>query len=127
MAKFSEEDRLILDRILSDPASNAVVFKESAMSGGYRSDEGLENVLPADWTRPRMQAAVRSVMLTHLREGGAVTRSDDPGDVEMGRDPQVLYEFRITVEQVRLFVKVRRCDENPTDPTIRVISVKRQD
>lgn len=127
MASLSDDDRKMLVRLLSDPASDVVEFTESARTGGHRRDEGYQSLLPDAVTPVGAKAAIKESMLQLVKLGGSATRSMDHGDAEMKRDWGVLFEFRVTVFDVPLFIKARLCDDDPDDPTLRVISVKRQD
>ena len=113
-----------LRRVFSDPASNVVRWTATARTGGYRDDEGLENLLPELPLRGA-QDAIREAIVAALDGGYQPTRTEPPGDAGMRLDPVVFHEFRVEVEGRRLYIKVCLDLEDPEDPTATVVSVKR--
>lgn len=119
-----EKTLAALRHVFSDPASNVVTWTATARTGGYRSDEGVESLLP-ELPLAGAQAAIKEAIVQALDDGYRPTRTEAPGDAEMGLDPAVFHEFRIEVEGRRLYMKVRLYLDDPDEPEATVISVKK--
>lgn len=115
----------VLRAIFADSASNVPVFTGTARTGGYRPDEGLENLLPG-LTPYGCRVALKEAIVRFLDGNGKPTLERSAGDREMHLDAACYYHFRVRVEGVALFVKVLLEDDG-NDPSARVISVKRDD
>ncbi len=124
---FDERHRGLLRRILADAASDVPNFTRTAETGGFRTDEGLHNLLPAELTLHEKKSALRRAIVEFLDRGDTPTVEQSAGDADMALDAGTYYHFRVAVEGVRLFVKVLLDEEDAQDPTVRVISVKRDD
>ncbi len=126
MPREADPERLRkLREVFADTASNVPEFTETAELGGYRSDEGLQGLLP-DLAPYGRRLALKQAIVRFLDAGERPTREDSVGDQEMQIDAAVYYHFRVTVEDVRLFVKVL-FEDAPDEPEVLVISVKRDD
>ena len=127
MSRETDPVRLaLLRRYLADAASDTVLFRRTAVSGGYRSDEGYEHLLrdlPPASRAPREQQ-INAALVAALDAGEKVTREDARGDAEMKMDPATFYHFRVSVAGHRLFIKLMLDAE---DETLVVVSVKRDD
>ncbi len=124
-----EHDPLILDalrRAFADPTSNAVEFKRTARTGGYRDDEGLENLLPAELPLSDKQRLLKEAIVRYVDQGITPTVVTYEGDDVRG-EPVRFHEFRLVVAGVGLYVKVYLEPDELNDPTARVCSVKRAD
>lgn len=124
---LDERHRGLLRRILADAASDIPSFTRTAETGGYRTDAGLHNLLPAELTLYEKKAALKRAMVEFLDRGGTPNVEQSAGDADMALDAGTYYHFWVEVEGVRLFVKVLLDEEDAQDPTVRVISVKRDD
>ncbi len=122
------DERLLrqLRGVFSDTASNVPEWTRTARSGGYRRDEGLENLLPEHMALPGKMQAVKDAIRRFLEGGGRPGVEVSGGDVGMALDSAKYYHFRVEVEGARLFVKVF-VEESRGELDVRVISVKRDD
>lgn len=109
----------------ADSASNAAEFKRKALSGGDRVDEGLDSLLPVDWTQPEKLRALKAGMVDWLDRGGIPNRNVKSGDREMQIDPVVIHECRLSLAGVDVLVQVELLSDDPGDPAAKVHSVKR--
>lgn len=129
VAAMRETDPRILKALreaFCDPASNVPDFTRTALTGGPRPDEGLEQLLPRDLTAHGKRTALKRALCDALARGETPTREEAAGDVAMRLDAATYYHFRVTAERVRLFVKVWY-EDDVREPIVRVISVKRDD
>jgi len=129
VAAMRETDPRILKALrdaFCDPASNVVSFTEAARTGGCRPDEGLDHLLPPELTTYARKTLLKKAIADALARGEAPTREQATGDAVMRLDAATYYHFRVTVERVRLFVKVW-FEDDAREPIVRVISVKRDD
>ncbi len=116
--------RELLDVFSDKKASNNPRVTWTAWTGGHRPDEGLENLLPADWPRFQKLTALKESIATFLRGGGSPDVERSSGDQGMQLDAATYHHFRVVVADVRLFVKVFLEER---DVFCTVISVKRDD
>lgn len=127
MARETDKTRLAgLRAAFADTATNVPAFTKTAITGGHRPDEGLENLLPAELTLYAKRRALKCAIVAALDRGDVPTVERRTGDAEMQLEDAVFYHFRVTVADVRLFVKVF-ADECAGELDVRVISVKRDD
>lgn len=129
VAAMRETDPRILKALreaFCDPASNVPDFTRTALTGGARPDEGLEQLLPRELTAQGKRTALKRALCDALARGETPTREKSPGDAAMRLDAATYYHFRVAVEGVRLSVKVW-FDDDVREPIVRVISVKRDD
>jgi hypothetical protein len=127
VARETDTTRLTaLRAVFADTATNVPAFTKTAIAGGVRSNEGLENLLPADLTLYGKQRALKCAIVTALDRGEAPTVERRAGDAEMRLEAAVFYHFRVVVADVPLFVKVF-ADECAGELDVRIISVKRDD
>jgi len=126
VAKESRPEKLrTLRGAFASPASGEPAFTQTAITGGWREDEGLENLLPGLPTAGAIDT-LKDALVRFLDEGGQPTVREEAGDRAMQLDAATFYEFRIVADGVRLYVKVLlESDEEP--PEVKVISVKRWD
>ena len=126
MAKESRPEKLqALRDAFASRASNEPELTWTALTGGNRNDEGLENLLPGLPTAGAIDT-LKDALVRLLDEGGQPTVREEAGDRAMQLDAATFYEFRIVADGVRLYVKVLlESDEEP--PEVKVISVKRWD
>jgi hypothetical protein len=126
MPKETDAGRLkTLRAIFASRASDEPRFTETAKYGGYRRDEGIQTLLRGEDTIFRKIARLKNWIVEFLDDGGTPNRTIEKGDAEMKLDPGIRYEFRLEVEGVPLYVKTIFYDDDPKDPRIAVISVKR--
>lgn len=123
---LTDQQRRQLRAAFADSASDVPDFSQTALFGGYRRDEGLQNLLPADWTVYELRCALKAALRAFLDEGGSPSVESSRGDAAMAMDAATYCHFRVRVADVPLFVKVW-LDEDDRDPEVRVISVKRDD
>ncbi len=125
MPRETDETRLaLLRRILADYV--AVEFRPKALSGGERDDEGCAHLLQRpNETRFSVRECLRIALHRWLENGNTPNRVDVPGDDVRG-DPATFYEFRLTVRDVKLFVKAKYDDDDADDSKLVILSVKRQ-
>ncbi len=116
-----------LRRIFASTASDVPEFVKTAVDGGYRSDTGVIALVPGEGTLYAKCDRLKQAVVESLDAGNAPNRRDESGDREMQFDSAVFYEFRIAVDGVRLFVKTVFDEDDPSDPEVRVLSVKRDD
>ena len=127
MPRESDQSRLAeLRRIFADTASDVPDFTGTARNGGYREDEGSENLLPEQLTPYERTCLLKAAIVRFLDDGKQPTVEESKGDAEMQFEPATYYHFRVEVEDVRLFVKVLYEDDQG-EPGATVISVKRDD
>jgi hypothetical protein len=127
MPRESDQRRLAtLRRVFADTASDVPVFTRTARTGGYREDEGLENLLPAEFSLYEKTCLLKAAVVRFLDDGKHPTVEESGGNAEMDLEPANFYHFRVEVEGVRLFVKVLYEDDEG-EPGATVISVKRDD
>ena len=128
MAKESNEQRLqVLRQTFSDTASNVPEFTGTALQGGKRRDEGLDVLLGYERSLYEKTVLLKKAVVLFLDSGNQPSLEASRGDVEMQLDAALFYHFRVSVEGVRLFVKVLLDEDDPHDPDVTVISVKRDD
>lgn len=125
MPKETNNERLkLLRRVLSDPASNVVLFKDRAFTGsGEPDDPGLDEILPAKLSRPEKADRLKAALAAFLEAGGVPNRIEYEYE---DRDPELIYEFRFQFEAWRLYVKTELKEDDPADPILVIRSVKRQ-
>ena len=125
MPKETDAERLaVLLRVLTDPASNIVRFKDRAFAGSAEPDDlGLDHVFAAEVTREAAKGRLKAALAEFLREGGRPNRIEYTYE---DRDPETIYEFRFDLEGSRLYVKTELKSDDPSDPVLMVKSVKRQ-
>jgi hypothetical protein len=124
---FDERHRKLLRQVFADRASNVPDFTRTARTGGHRSDEGYDNLLPAELTERGKVAAIKQAILDFLVDEKIPSVEDSKGDAGMQLDPGLFFHFRVAVCGVRLFIKVLLDDDDPDEPEAVVISVKRDD
>jgi hypothetical protein len=128
MPRETDERRLrVLLEAFSEQASNVPYFTRTAVTGGVREDEGIENLIGGDYRLPQKKRMLKQAIAEWLQEGGEPTVETSAGDTQMGLDAARYYHFRIQVEGARLFVKVALEAEMSGEPEVTVISVKRDD
>jgi hypothetical protein len=128
MPKETDEGRLkALRAIFASRASNEPFFRDKALYGGERPDEGLDVLIPGDLSPKRKIERLKAAIVRFLDQGGAPNRREEPGDRDMGLDVVIFYEFRLEVDGVMLYVKTSFDEHDPTDPDLDVRSVKRAD
>ena len=127
MPKENDLARLaLLLRLLTDPASNVVIFQPRAFLGsGEPDDMGLNKLLPSELLRSEKAAELKAALAEFLRANGKPNRVTVPGDADRG-DPAVFYEFRLAFAGINAYVKTELDDDDPNDPVLIVKSVKRQ-
>ncbi len=116
-----------LRRIFASTASDVPEFAKTAVDGGYRPDTGVIALVADDGTLYDKCERLKQAVVQFLDAGNAPNRRDESGDREMQFDSAVFYEFRVVVDGVRLFVKTVFDEDDPSDPEVRVLSVKRDD
>jgi hypothetical protein len=124
MPKETDPERLhLLARVLRDPASNVVMFSRRAHEGSAEADDlGLNRLLPE--STPRGRELELQEALARCVEAG-----EQPNRIEYAyedRDPETIYEFRITFRGERIYVKSELKELEAGDPTLVIRSVKRQ-
>lgn len=123
---FNERQHRLLRAAFADTATNVPEFTVTALKGGHRADEGLNNLLPAELTEYGKRCALKEALVRFLDDGRAPSVEVGSGDPAMQLDAATFFHFRVRVEGVPLFVKVF-VDEEGREPDVKVISVKRDD
>lgn len=126
MPKERDQRRLrLLRQLFASTASDVPEFAQTAIYGGYRRDEGIVALLAGEGNVYEKTLRIKKAIVVFLDGGGAPNRTEERGDREMQLDAAVFYEFRIEVEDVRLYVKVLFDEDDAEEPEVRVVSVKR--
>jgi len=127
MPKERDEERLaLLLRLLADTASNVVLFKERAFRGsGEPDDLGLDHLLPPELSREQKKQRLKTALAESVRQSPP-NRVDVPGDKDMDLDPAVFYEFRFVLAGTPVYVKTELKEDDPAEPILIVMTVKRQ-
>ncbi|MEW6200302.1 MAG: hypothetical protein AB1601_16755 [Planctomycetota bacterium] len=121
---FNERQRQVLRAAFADTATNVPDFTRTAVTGGHRTDEGLDKLLPAELTDYGKRCALKEALVKFLDDGRAPSVEVASGDPAMQLDAATFFHFRVGVEGVPPFVKVF-VDEEDREPDVKVISVKR--
>ena len=125
---FDENLRRILIEAFEDSASNVPEFTETAITGGHRRDEGLNGLLPPEWSIRDKKATLKFALHKALVARAVPTVKHETGDSAMSLDAATDLHFRgIVVSEMRLFVKIRVDLDVPDDPVVTIQSVKRDD
>lgn len=127
MPKETDPARLaLLLRLLTDGASNVVLFQPRALLGSSEPDDvGLDKLLPQH-LRPRdKEEELKRALTEFLRGDGQPNRVAVAGDADRG-DPAVFYEFRLPFAGLKAYIKTELNEDNPKDPVLIVKSIKRQ-
>lgn len=126
--ELDENLRRVLVHVCEDAASNVPDFTETAISGGHRRDEGLNGLLPPEWSIRDKKASLKGALHKAIATGNVPTVKHLAGDSEMGFDPVTELHFRgIVVGGITLFVKILVDLDDPDDPVVTIQSVKRDD